>query len=97
MEQIPGVGVNIEKFRKKPELRELKRKELDIPPNGFHIVSVGELVENKNHAVVIEQLPGYTMKTFITVSVAKALQGNIRTSDPETSSGKAGQTVRLSQ
>ena len=54
MEQIPGVGVNIEKFRKKPELRELKRKELDIPPDGFHIVSVGELVENKNHAVVIE-------------------------------------------
>ncbi len=31
-----------------------KRKELDIPPDGFHIVSVGELVENKNHAVVIE-------------------------------------------
>ena len=42
-----GVGVNIEKFRKKPELREIKRKELDIPPDGFHIVSVGELVENK--------------------------------------------------
>ena len=38
----------------KPELREIKRKELDIPPDGFHIVSVGELVENKNHAVVIE-------------------------------------------
>ena len=54
VEQIPGVGVNIEKFRKKPELREIKRKELDIPPDGFHIVSVGELVENKNHAVVIE-------------------------------------------
>ena len=54
MEQIPGVGVNIEKFRKKPELREIKRKELEIPPDGFHIVSVGELVENKNHAVVIE-------------------------------------------
>lgn len=54
VEQIPGVGVNIEKFRKKPELREIKRKELEIPPDGFHIVSVGELVENKNHAVVIE-------------------------------------------
>ena len=41
---------------KKPELREIKRKELDIPPDGFHIVSVGELVENKNHAVVILSL-----------------------------------------
>ena len=29
VEQIPGVGVNIEKFRKKPELREIKRKELE--------------------------------------------------------------------
>lgn len=59
----------------KPELREIKRKELDIPPDGFHIVSVGELVENKNHAVVIEAVAGYTTKIFITVSVAKALTG----------------------
>ena len=42
VEQIPGVGVNIE-VGKKPELREIKEKELDIPPDGFHIVSVGEL------------------------------------------------------
>lgn len=56
VEQIPGVGVNIKKFRKKPELRERKRKELCIPSEGFHIVSVGELVENKNHAIVIEAI-----------------------------------------
>ena len=56
VEQIPGVGVNIDKFRKRPEIRDSKREELNIPQNGFHIVSVGELVENKNHAVIIEAL-----------------------------------------
>lgn len=56
VEQIPGVGVNTYKFRKKTELREKKRAELAVPGNAFHIVSVGELVENKNHSIVIRAL-----------------------------------------
>lgn len=52
-EHIPGVGVNTIKFQKKEALREPKRQELGIPREAFHIVSVGELNDNKNHAAVI--------------------------------------------
>lgn len=54
LETIPGVGVDLIKFRKREELRQQKRQELGIPEGAFHIVSVGELNDNKNHAVMIE-------------------------------------------
>lgn len=54
LESIPGVGVDLIKFRKREELRMLKRRELGIPEDAFHIVSVGELNDNKNHEVMLE-------------------------------------------
>lgn len=56
VESIPGVGVNIVKFRKIEELRSPKRQELAIPKGAFHVVSVGELNENKNHRTVIRAI-----------------------------------------
>lgn len=56
VERIPGVGVDIIKFREKEELRQSRRKELKIPENGFHIVSVGELNDNKNHEIILEAI-----------------------------------------
>lgn len=56
VERIPGVGVDTIKFQKKEELRSRKRQELGIPENAFHIVSVGELNDNKNHAVIINAI-----------------------------------------
>lgn len=53
VEYIPGVGVDIAKFRKREELRGEKRRELGIPEGAFHVVSVGELNENKNHQVIL--------------------------------------------
>lgn len=58
LETIPGVGVDLIKFRKREELRQQKRQELGIPEGAFHIVSVGELNDNKNHAVMIEAVAG---------------------------------------
>lgn len=56
VEYIPGVGVDIAKFRKIEELRIAKRRELAVPEGALHVVSVGELNENKNHMAVIRAI-----------------------------------------
>ncbi len=57
---IPGVGLNTKVYHapSESELDSAKslRKEMQIPENAFHIVSAGELNDNKNHKVVIEAL-----------------------------------------
>lgn len=53
---IPGVGVDINKRLFSNELREIKRKELGIPENGFLIVNVAEFTVNKNQAMIIRAL-----------------------------------------
>lgn len=47
VEQIPGVGVDLERFRKKSKVAERE---------GFHIVTAAELNENKNQKVIIEAI-----------------------------------------
>lgn len=58
LETIPGVGVDIIKFQKRKSLREQKRNELGVPEGAFHVVSVGELNDNKNHEVMIRAIAG---------------------------------------
>lgn len=58
LEKIPGVGVDIIKFQKRESLREQKRNELGVPEGAFHVVSVGELNDNKNHEVMIKAIAG---------------------------------------
>lgn len=53
---IPGVGVDIEKFRNVSCDRVSKRKELGLKENDFFILSVGELNQNKNHEVIIKAI-----------------------------------------
>lgn len=53
VEYIPGVGVDVEKFRNTLVDRDLKRKELGIPKDSKVLLSVGELNKNKNHEVVL--------------------------------------------
>ena len=55
-EQICGVGVDMERFRKRPERRASMRKALNIPPDAFHIVTAAELNRNKNQAVIIHAI-----------------------------------------
>ncbi len=55
-ERIPGVGMDLTRFCRREELREPVRRKLGIPPDAFHIVSVGELNDNKNHAVMIQAM-----------------------------------------
>ncbi|MCR4793346.1 MAG: glycosyltransferase family 4 protein [Lachnospiraceae bacterium] len=54
--QIHGVGVDPDRFRPRPEIRESKRKEIEVPADAFHIVTAAELNDNKNQKVIIEAI-----------------------------------------
>lgn len=53
---IPGVGIDIEKYRNEWTDSKRKREELEIRSDDIMLLSVGELNENKNHKAVIEAL-----------------------------------------
>ncbi|MCB2312023.1 glycosyltransferase family 4 protein [Clostridium tagluense] len=53
---IPGVGIDTKKFNEVIVDKLAKRKELEVPEDGFVILSVGELNKNKNHETVIKSL-----------------------------------------
>lgn len=56
VEYVPGVGIDVKKFSSVQVDRAAKRKEIGVPEKVVLILSVGELNENKNHAVVIRAL-----------------------------------------
>lgn len=53
---VPGVGIDVDKFRNTVVDRTAKRRSLGIPDDAFLLLSVGELNENKNHQIVIRAL-----------------------------------------
>ena len=56
VEYVPGVGIDVLKFQGHGTSREEKRKELGLPPEDFTLLSVGELIPRKNHAVALDAL-----------------------------------------
>ena len=56
VEYIPGVGVDIEKFKNCKVDVDKKKEELGIPKDAKILLSVGELSKRKNHEVVIKAL-----------------------------------------
>lgn len=53
---VPGVGIDVDKFRNTVVDRTTKRRSLGIPDDAFLLLSVGELNANKNHQIVIRAL-----------------------------------------
>lgn len=53
IEYVPGVGIDVDRFRNTVVDRDEKRKQLGIPRDAYLILSVGELNKNKNHEAVI--------------------------------------------
>jgi len=53
---VPGVGFNKKRFEECDVSKEAKRKELGTPQDAFLLVSVGELLRNKNHEVVLRAM-----------------------------------------
>lgn len=62
---VPGVGIDIEKFRNTKVDVQQKKKELGIPENIPVFLSIGELNKNKNHIVVLNALSKLHDKRFI--------------------------------
>lgn len=56
VEYIPGVGIDINKFRDLKVDKNKKRKELGIKDNEIVLLSIGELIKRKNHESVIRAL-----------------------------------------
>lgn len=56
VEYIPGVGLDIDKFRNVVVDKAAKRQEIGAPQDSFVVLSVGELNKNKNHEVVIRAI-----------------------------------------
>lgn len=56
VEYVPGVGIDVDKFRSTVIDRAAKKMELGVPENSTVLVSVGELNKNKNHEVIIRAL-----------------------------------------
>jgi len=53
---IPGVGVDINKIKNVNIDRDEYKKSLGIPENAVMLLSIGEMIERKNHEVIIRAL-----------------------------------------
>ena len=53
---IPGVGIDVSRFRGNEEKGAALRRELGIPDEAAVLLSVGDLNKNKNHRAVLEAL-----------------------------------------
>ncbi len=53
---IPSVGVNIDKIKNTQIDKAEYKKSLGVPKDGIMLLSVGELIERKNHEVIIHAL-----------------------------------------
>lgn len=66
VEYIPGIGVDLQKFRRssKEKAQEL-RKQFGIPADANVWLSVGEVNKNKNHSVIIDALEDFGDTWFV--------------------------------
>ncbi len=56
IEYIPGIGIDLEKFKTGQIDRDAKRASLGLGPEDKMLLSVGELNKNKNHEIVIRAI-----------------------------------------
>lgn len=56
IEYIPGVGLDIDRFKNTNINRKTKREEIGLTNDMFLILSAGELNRNKNHEVIIKAI-----------------------------------------
>ena len=53
---VPGVGINLSRFEDVQVDRNAKRREIGIPEDAILLTSVGELIERKNHKLILQAL-----------------------------------------
>ncbi len=62
---VPGIGVNLNKYKKNDRLRTAKRKQLGLDIDTKFILTVGELSKRKNQSVLIKALYNIKDEHFI--------------------------------
>ena len=67
IEYVPGVGIDLDKFKQIENSRQKIRRELGLDDNRVMLLSVGELNENKNHENVIRALKNEKKITYVVV------------------------------
>lgn len=55
---IPGVGVDIDRIKNVQVDKSAYKNAIGVPENAVMVLSVGELIERKNHQVIIKALSG---------------------------------------
>ena len=75
IDYIPGIGINLDKFKIKDFDRKQYRKHLGINDDDFVILSVGELNDNKNHEQVLKAISLLKKKN---IHYIIAGQGNLK-------------------
>lgn len=68
---IPGVGVDVENIRKTMVDKADMKQSLGLPKDSLMILSVGELIERKNHEVIIRALAKMKRKDIYYVICGK--------------------------
>ena len=61
---VPGVGIDCTFYGKAGERRQETRRALGVGDGEIMLLSVGELIENKNHAVVLRALGGMDLSNL---------------------------------
>jgi len=62
---VPGIGVNLNKYKKNDGLRTATRKQLGLDTDTKFILTVGELSKRKNQGILIKALHRVTNEHFI--------------------------------
>ena len=68
---IPGVGVDINRIRKVSIDREAYKRSIGVPENSIMVLSVGEMIERKNHEVIIRAIARIPQKNIYYVICGK--------------------------
>lgn len=66
VEYIPGVGIDLNRFKKRnPKIAAQLKADLGIPSSATVLLSVGEVNTNKNHRLIIQALPDFPNAWFV--------------------------------
>lgn len=79
LEKIPGVGIDLEKYGCVSITREEKRKALGISEDTIVLLSVGELIERKNHETMIRAMANLQNQSDIRIKYLIAGKGALET------------------
>lgn len=60
---VPGVGIDIEKYKPRDEVRNQKRAELGVSEDDIVVISAGDLIERKNYSASIKAIAGTVNET----------------------------------